>query len=138
GHREPIDAGDVDAEHSQVDVLLVHLAQAKLDVAHIRQVGMDIPLAVLDLPAPRTLGHARQLGPALERAHERGRQVVGMDVDPHKSISALRCAPSIGMWAPLTKLARGEARKATTLATSSGSQIRPKGMLLTASSWARA
>src|SRR6266853_2064962 len=46
----------------------------------------------------------------------------------HWSIIALRWPPSIGMWAPLMKLARGEARKATRAATSPGSQIRPNGM----------
>ena len=39
---------------------------------------------------------------------------------------ALRWAPSIGMWAPLMKLARGEARKVTRAATSPGSQMRPQ------------
>src|SRR5829696_10142915 len=53
------------------------------------------------------------------------------------SIRALRCPPSIGTWAPCTKLAFGETRKATRSATSSGSQIRPNGMLPIASSWAR-
>lgn len=50
---------------------------------------------------------------------------------------ALRWAPSMGMWAPFTKLAAGEARKVTTDATSSGSQIRPSGMDATARSCAR-
>ena len=51
-------------------------------------------------------------------------------------MSALRCPPSIGMCAPLRKLARGEARNATRLATSCGVQIRPSGIEETARSCA--
>src|SRR3712207_3439441 len=54
----------------------------------------------------------------------------------HMSMRALRWPPSMGTCAPWMKLALGEARKATRLATSSGSQIRPNGMLPTASSCA--
>ena len=43
-------------------------------------------------------------------------------------MSALRWPPSIGMCAPLTKLARGDARNATRFATSCGVQIRPSGI----------
>src|SRR6266542_1237557 len=37
------------------------------------------------------------------------------------------CEPSMGMLAPLTQLARGEHKKTTTLATSSGDPKRPNG-----------
>ena len=51
---------------------------------------------------------------------------------------ALRWAPSKAMEAPVTKLARSDARKVTISATSSARAMRPMGMLLLVSARASA
>src|SRR5262249_14447480 len=57
-------------------------------------------------------------------------------VRAHQSSNALRCPPSSVITAPFMKLARSEATNTATFATSSGVQMRPSGMLISARFWA--
>src|SRR5262249_21484351 len=74
----------------------------------------------------------------LARGQRAGESLLGRDhVREHRahgtqSSRALRWPPSTVMRAPFMKLARSDATNTTTLATSSGVQIRPRGMLRTA------
>lgn len=85
-------------------------------------------------PAPGTLYGAYKLANEGSARVYAALRLPGQHGSGHVSMIPLRCEPSIRMCAPLTKLARSEARNTTRLATSSGVQIRPSGMLDTASS----
>ena len=86
-----------------------------------------VPELGVDLEGERV----EPLGPVERDGGDRGRGVDGVEersAAPHRF--ALCCAPSTAMQAPVIQLARSDARKATTSATSSGVPIRPHGIVL--------